>query len=169
MNIYNKVYHVPNGTLIGNWYEEQCLRNKTNEGRSIMEKHIPKRAMNFDYEIKRFDKAFENTGTTKKLNNAMVQGIVNLGIYLGFTITCIYARNLIESDYDHVTVHHLFTAGDVVKVLVSVRKAIISMVEIPPHILIIQEACASASDYFILSERVPEIYESIDNLKPKKS
>ena len=52
MNIYNKVYHVPNGTLIGNWYEEQCLRNKTNEGRSIMEKHIPKRAMNFDYEIK---------------------------------------------------------------------------------------------------------------------
>ena len=52
MSIYNKVYHVPNGTLIGNWYEEQCLRNKTNEGRSIMEKHIPKRAMNFDYEIK---------------------------------------------------------------------------------------------------------------------
>ena len=123
---------------------------------------------NFDYEIKRFDKAFENTGTTKKLNNAMVQGIVNLGIYLGFTITCIYARNLIESDYDHVTVHHLFTAGDVVKVLVSVRKAIISMVELPLHILIIQEACASSSDYFILSERVPEIYESIDNLKPNK-
>ena len=52
MNIYNKVYHVPNGTLIGNWYEEQCLRNKTNEGRAIIEKHIPKKAMNFDYEIK---------------------------------------------------------------------------------------------------------------------
>ena len=52
MNIYNKIYHVPNGTLIGNWYEEQCLRNKTNEGRTIIQKHIPKRAMNFDYEIK---------------------------------------------------------------------------------------------------------------------
>lgn len=32
-NIFNKVYHVTNGTLIGNWYEEQALRDKTNEGR----------------------------------------------------------------------------------------------------------------------------------------
>lgn len=33
MNIYNKTYHNPNGTLIDNWYEEQCLRNRTGVGR----------------------------------------------------------------------------------------------------------------------------------------
>lgn len=32
-NIYNKVIHVKNGTLIDNWYEEQCLRDRTKEGR----------------------------------------------------------------------------------------------------------------------------------------
>ena len=42
-NIYNKIYHVPKGTLIGNWYEEQCLRDKTNEGRTVLAQHIPKK------------------------------------------------------------------------------------------------------------------------------
>ena len=50
-NFYNKKYHLPNGTLIGNWYEEQCLRDKTNEGRAIIPKHVPKKILNFDYEI----------------------------------------------------------------------------------------------------------------------
>ena len=30
-NIYNKYYLRPNGTLIGNWYEEQCLRDELNQ------------------------------------------------------------------------------------------------------------------------------------------
>lgn len=32
-NIYNKKVLVKNGTLIGNWYEEQILREVSNEGR----------------------------------------------------------------------------------------------------------------------------------------
>lgn len=32
-NIYNKTVLFPNGTLIGNWYEEDELRQKTGEGR----------------------------------------------------------------------------------------------------------------------------------------
>ena len=124
---------------------------------------------NFHYEIKRFDESFINKGIpSKKLNSGMVQGIINLGIYFGFSITCIYARNIIESDYDHITVHHLFTAGDVVTVLVALRKAIISMVDIPPNILSIKESCVSSSDYFTLYERIPEIYVSKDNLKPNR-
>ena len=123
---------------------------------------------NFDYEMKRFDKAFETGSAPKKINSGMIQGIVNLGIYFGFAITCIYARSLIESDYDHQTVHHLFTAGDVVKVLVAVRKAIISMVDIFPNILVLEESCASSSDYFTLYERTPLIYTSKDNLKPPR-
>lgn len=47
-NIYNKRILVPNQTLIGNWYEEQCLREKTKEGRTIPAKHIPKKAMDFN-------------------------------------------------------------------------------------------------------------------------
>ena len=124
---------------------------------------------NFDYEIKRFEESFINKGIpSRKLNSGAVQGIVNIGIYFGFTITCIYARNIIESDYDHITVHHLFTAGDVVKVLVAVRKAIISMIDIPPNILTIRESCASSSDYFTLYERIPEIYVSQDNIKSNR-
>ncbi len=32
-NIYNKTILVNNGTLIGNWYEEEVLRGKTGVGR----------------------------------------------------------------------------------------------------------------------------------------
>ncbi len=33
MNIYNKKVYVPNNTLVGNWFEEDVLRNTTGEGR----------------------------------------------------------------------------------------------------------------------------------------
>ena len=122
---------------------------------------------NFDYEIQRYDKAFSGI-PPRKINSGLVQGIVNLGIYFGFTITCIFARGMIETDYHIENVHDIFTAGDVVKVLVAVRKAIISMVELPPNALIIREACASSSDYFTLYERAPKIYASKDNLMPNR-
>ena len=64
-NIYNKFFHVPNGTLVGNWYEEQCLRDKTNEGRSILFTHVPKNA-NKD-EVKRND-TFQRTIGDKTYN-----------------------------------------------------------------------------------------------------
>ena len=123
---------------------------------------------NFDYETQRYDKAFQINAAPKRINSGMIQGIINLGIYFGFSMACIYARSLIESDYEHHNVHYLFTAGDIVTVLVSVRKSIISMVEIVPNILVIEESCASASDYFTLFERTPLIYASKDNLKPPR-
>ena len=33
-NVYNKTIFYPNNTLIHNWFEEECLRQKTGEGRS---------------------------------------------------------------------------------------------------------------------------------------
>jgi hypothetical protein len=42
---------VNNGTLIGNWYEEEELRNKTGAARTIPGKHIPKKTMDFDTQI----------------------------------------------------------------------------------------------------------------------
>ncbi len=35
-NIFNKTVLVNNGTLVGNWYEEQVLREKTGEGRYVL-------------------------------------------------------------------------------------------------------------------------------------
>ncbi len=63
-NIYNKIYHCPKGTLIDNWYEEQCLRDKTNEGRSIIAKHIPKKFMSWDT---KFDPSMKYNDTSKRI------------------------------------------------------------------------------------------------------
>ena len=122
---------------------------------------------NFDYEIERYNKAFESPNIKKipkTINSGIVQGVVNFGIYLGFTITCIYARSLIETNYDINNVKDVFTSGDVVTVLVAIRKALISLVDIPPILLIMRESCASASDYFSLSERNPKIIVSRKNV-----
>ena len=122
---------------------------------------------NFDYEIQRYDKAFQSPNIKKipkTINSGIVQGVINFGIYLGFTITCIYARTLIESNYDINNVNDVFTSGDVVAVLVAIRKALISLVEIPPILLTIRESCASASDYFSLLERNPKIIVSRKNI-----
>ena len=122
---------------------------------------------NFDYEIERYNKAFQSPNIKKipkTINSGIVQGVINLGIYLGFTITCIYARTLIESNYDINNVKDVFTSGDVVTVLVAIRKALISLVEIPPILLIMRESCASASDFFSLLERNPKIIVSRKNV-----
>jgi len=39
-NIFNKKILVKNGTLIGNWYEEEILREKTGEGRYLNIKNL---------------------------------------------------------------------------------------------------------------------------------
>lgn len=49
--IYNKVPLFPNGTLIGNWFEEEELRKRTGEGRSIPGKNFPKKFMDFENPI----------------------------------------------------------------------------------------------------------------------
>ena len=49
--IYNKKYICPNGTLIDNWYEEEELRKRTGEGRTIPQKNFPKKIMDFEHPI----------------------------------------------------------------------------------------------------------------------
>ena len=60
-NIYNKIYHAPNGTLIGNWYEEECLREKTGEGRTVPYSHVPKKSLDFDKEPEPSNAPRDNT------------------------------------------------------------------------------------------------------------
>lgn len=122
---------------------------------------------NFDYEIKRYNKTFESNDINyleNNINPGIVQGIVNFGIYLGFAITCIYARTLIVSNYDITNINIVFTSGNVISVLFSIRSSLISLMEIPSILLDIIEACASASDFFSLSERNPRIIISNKNL-----
>ncbi len=49
--IYNKKYICPNGTLVDNWYEEEELRKRTGEGRTIPQKNFPKKIMDFEHPI----------------------------------------------------------------------------------------------------------------------
>ena len=126
---------------------------------------------NFDYEIKRYNKAFESSDNNylgNTINPGIVQGIVNFGIYLGFAITCIYARTLIDSNYDISNVNIAFTSRNVISVLFAIRSSLISLVEIPSILLDIIEACASASDFFSLSERNPRIIISNKNIVKNK-
>ena len=63
-NIYNKIILTKDGTLIDNWYEEQCLRDKTNEGRSIIAQHIPKKFNSWDT---KFDPNTKINDTSKRV------------------------------------------------------------------------------------------------------
>ena len=59
-NIYNKVPQGPNGTLIDNWYEEECLRRSTGTTRTIRGTHFGK--ISFDPENPRSsDQPSDNT------------------------------------------------------------------------------------------------------------
>ena len=51
-NIYNKFIKHPNGTLIANWFEEDELRRRTGEGRTIPGKTFPKISLDFENPIK---------------------------------------------------------------------------------------------------------------------
>lgn len=71
-NIYNKFFHNQNGTLIGNWYEEECLRKETDENRGIKPTHIPKRFMCFENEYdpkNKMDDTFQRTIGNRPYNS----------------------------------------------------------------------------------------------------
>ena len=125
--------------------------------------------VNFDYEIKRYEDAFESNEDEKKLlNSAIILEIALFGSYFGFVITSIYARTLIVSSYNYDNVQNLFTSGDVVTVLLSVKNAVLIMNDLVPILLTIRESCASASDYFYLYKRAPKIFVSQKNIMPDK-
>ena len=90
------------------------------------------------------------------------------GIFFGFAITLIYARNLIANQEKNSNTGKPFSAGDVIKVLFAVIGAIFAIGGISPNIQIIKESCIAASDYFTLKERIPKIFQSEKSIKPNK-
>ena len=49
---YNKFTTQGKGTLIGNWAEENILRDCTGVGRTIPKEHIPKKHLDFENPLK---------------------------------------------------------------------------------------------------------------------
>ncbi len=113
---------------------------------------------NFDYEIQRYDDAFKGPSFSRFLNPQMIMGIAMFGIFLGFVITCIYARKLVNDNS--------LNAGDVATVVLSVRVSFFIMYWLAPKYIPIKQSAALSSDYFNLLERVPDFYYSPANLKP---
>ena len=127
--------------------------------------------VNFDYEINRFGKLIdevEKYDKKKSLILAISIGIMLFGIYLGFTLTLVYARILIANKEKNTNTGKPFNAGDVMKVLFAVIGAIFAIGGISPNIQIIKESCIASSDYFTLLEREPKIFISEKNLKPER-
>lgn len=70
MDGYNKHINESHGTLIGNWFEEEILRNKTGEGRTIAGQHVEKtRAELFDRPPEEFN--FTLPPTNNSFNRTM--------------------------------------------------------------------------------------------------
>ena len=60
-NIYNKGTKLGRGTLVGNWQEEETMRDVTGEGRTIPRVHIEKKWGDLEKPILH-DKKFDDTG-----------------------------------------------------------------------------------------------------------
>ena len=127
--------------------------------------------VNFDYEINRFGKLIDEVEKYDKKKSLILGisiGIMLFGIYLGFTLTLVYARILIANKEKNTNTGKPFNAGDVMKVLFAVLGAIFAIGGISPNIQIIKESCIASSDYFTLLERKPKIFISEKNLKPER-
>ena len=118
--------------------------------------------VNFDYEIKRYNDAFESTGIGGKIiNPGIVVGIIMFSIYLGFSMTMFYIRNSLGKN-------NIETIGTIFTILLSIRGAILSFNFLIPSLISLKESCILASDYFYLYERVPQINILGKNIKPNK-
>ena len=136
---------------------------------------------NFDYEINRFGKLIdkvEKYDIKKSFISGISVGIIIFGIFVGYTVTLVYARKLI---LDNITPQNTIlngiyidleeeniSIGEIQKVLFNIINAIVAIGQIAPNIQVIKASCSASSDYFSLYERKPKIYESEKNLKPDR-
>ena len=136
---------------------------------------------NLDYEINRFGKLIdkvEKYDIKKSFISGISVGIIIFGIFVGYTVTLVYARKLI---LDNITPQNTIlngiyidleeeniSIGEIQKVLFNIINAIVAIGQIAPNIQVIKASCSASSDYFTLYERKPKIYESEKNLKPDR-
>ena len=136
---------------------------------------------NFDYEINRFGKLIdkvESFDNKRCFISGISVGIIIFGIFIGYTVTLLYARKLIidnlenqnlitDGNYEDLTEERI-SIGEIQKVLFNIISAIVAIGQLAPNIQVIKAACSASSDYFTLYERKPKIYESEKNLTPNR-
>jgi ABC-type multidrug transport system fused ATPase/permease subunit len=116
--------------------------------------------VNFDYEIHRFgvliDKV-EELEEKKAFISGISVGVIIFGIFMGYTVTLLFARKLIM---DNLTQRNIISdgeykdlekqkisVGEIQKVLYGIIGSIVAIGQIAPNIQIIRAACAASSDY----------------------
>ena len=124
---------------------------------------------NFDYEKERFNEKIAlvykfDLSTAIKMGASVA--FMVFFMYCSFGVAFIYARTLILNHEINSNTGKAFKGGDAFTVILSTNLAVMSIGVIAPDIKTIQESCVAASDYFTLSERVPEIDLSKSIYKP---
>ena len=126
---------------------------------------------NFKFEKERFDSHIDRVHELNKEGGfrfAACTGGVIFFLYSTYVVGILYAKKLLIDGAWNSNTNEPFKSGDVMTVNMATSMAIMSIGVIAPNIMIIQEACVAASDYFTLVDRKPQIDESNSTFKPPR-
>ena len=124
--------------------------------------------VNFEYEMNRFNQIInkvEKNDKKKALISGISFGILVFGIFVGYTVTLIYARKIIIDSFEYKNIEgedkyikgQSISIGEIQEVLFSVIGSLITIEKMIPNILKIRKSCLASSDYFTLYERKQKI------------
>ena len=125
---------------------------------------------NFEFEKERFNTHIDRVHELHKegaFRFAACTGGVMFFLFFTFVVGLLYSKRLLINRAYNSNTGELFKSGDIMTVNMATTMAIIGV--IAPNIMIIQEACVAASDYFTLYERIPKIDEKDSNYKPQRN
>ena len=125
---------------------------------------------NFEFEKKRFNINIDNVFKCEKqkaFKYGFSQSIMGLSTYIAFTVAIFYGKKLISQNEENISGEQ-FKVGDMLTVILNMNTAVWSFTTIAPNLKIIIDAINSASDYFILLNRQPQIHFSLFPIKKNK-
>ena len=125
---------------------------------------------NFEFEKKRFNINIDNVFKCEKqkaFKYGFSQSIMGLSTYIAFTVAIFYGKKLISQNEQNISGEQ-FKVGDMLTVILNMNTAVWSFTTIAPNLKIIIDAINSASDYFILLNRQPQIHFSLFPIKKNK-
>ena len=127
---------------------------------------------NFEFEKERFNTHIDRVHELHKegaFRFAACTGGVMFFLFFTFVVGLLYSKRLLINRAYNSNTGELFKSGDIMTVNMATTMAIMLIGVIAPNIMIIQEACVAASDYFTLYKRVPKIDEKDSNYKPQRN
>ena len=126
---------------------------------------------NFEFEKERFNTHIDKVHELHKegaFRFAACTGGTMFFLFCTYVVGLLYSKKLLLDHAYNSNTGELFKSGDIMTVNMATTMAIMSIGTIAPNIMVIQEACVAASDYFTLYERVPQIDESDSHYKPPR-